>query len=43
MTAADIAGRILGNPGELESGVVTAFLGAPVLIIIAVKSKGSSL
>ncbi|TCS81703.1 iron complex transport system permease protein [Muricomes intestini] len=43
LTAADIAGRILGNPGELESGVVTAFLGAPVLIIIAVKSKGSSL
>lgn len=43
LTAADIAGRILSNPGELESGVVTAFLGAPVLIIIAVKSKGSSL
>lgn len=43
LTAADIAGRILGNPGDLESGVVTAFLGAPVLIIIAVRAKGSSL
>ncbi|MEV6346597.1 iron chelate uptake ABC transporter family permease subunit [Actinoplanes sp. NPDC051851] len=29
---ADVAGRVLVRPGELRVGVVTAFLGAPVLI-----------
>lgn len=43
LTLADIVGRLLGSPGELESGVVTAFIGAPVLIITAIKSKGSAL
>ena len=32
---ADTAGRVLGNPGEVEAGVLTAFLGAPVLVLIA--------
>ncbi len=36
---ADIAGRLLGSPGELESGIITAFIGAPILIIIAMKAK----
>jgi iron complex transport system permease protein len=35
----DLIGRLLGAPGELEVGVVTAFLGAPVLIAIAARSK----
>lgn len=39
----DVAGRMLGSPGELEVGVVTAFVGAPVLIIIAMKAKARSL
>lgn len=43
LTVADIIGRLVGKPGELEAGIVTAFLGAPVLIIIAMRSKGSSL
>ncbi len=43
LTAADVIGRVLGSPGELESGIVTAFVGAPVLIWIAMKSKGNSL
>lgn len=29
---ADVVGRLLGAPGEIEVGVVTAFLGAPVLL-----------
>ncbi|PRY23992.1 iron chelate uptake ABC transporter family permease subunit [Pseudosporangium ferrugineum] len=32
MLLADIAGRLVVRPGELRVGVVTAFLGAPVLI-----------
>ncbi|MCB0977782.1 MAG: iron chelate uptake ABC transporter family permease subunit [Acidimicrobiales bacterium] len=32
LTLADVAGRVLVRPGELEVGVVTAFLGAPVFI-----------
>jgi iron complex transport system permease protein len=32
MLAADIVGRLVVRPGELRAGLVTAFLGAPVLI-----------
>ncbi|MFG1944001.1 FecCD family ABC transporter permease [Nonomuraea sp. NPDC048826] len=32
LLGADIAGRVLMRPGELQAGIVTAFLGAPVLI-----------
>ncbi|MNG40290.1 Ferric enterobactin transport system permease protein FepD [compost metagenome] len=39
LTIADVLGRIVGSPGELEVGVVTAFIGAPVLILLAMKSK----
>ena len=35
LTLADTLGRVLGNPGEVEAGIITAFLGAPVLIWIA--------
>ncbi len=38
MLSADIAGRLLGSPGELEAGIVTAFLGAPALIVLARKT-----
>lgn len=40
---ADVIGRILGRPGELESGIITALIGAPVFIIIIRKVKVSSL
>ena len=43
LTLADVAGRLIGRPGELESGIVTAFLGAPILIIIAMRTKVRSL
>ncbi|MFT4219523.1 MAG: iron ABC transporter permease [Microbacterium sp.] len=32
---ADTIGRVIGHPGEVEAGVITAFLGAPVLVLIA--------
>lgn len=32
LTSADIVGRLVVRPGELEVGVVTAFIGAPVFI-----------
>jgi iron complex transport system permease protein len=32
LTTADVLGRVLARPGELEVGIVTAFLGGPVFI-----------
>ena len=43
LTISDIVGRLIGNPGELESGIVTAFFGAPILIIIAMRTKVRSI
>lgn len=43
LLAADILGRVIGSPGELEVGIVTAFIGAPILILIARKAKVASL
>ncbi|GGK77133.1 FecCD family ABC transporter permease [Mangrovihabitans endophyticus] len=34
LLTADVAGRLLGRPGELETGVVTALVGAPLFIVI---------
>lgn len=35
----DVLGRLLGQPGELESGIITAILGGPVFIFIIRKVK----
>jgi len=43
LTVSDVSGRLIGSPGELEVGVVTAFIGAPILILLAMKSKVRSL
>ncbi len=43
LTISDILGRLLGNPGELEAGIITAFLGAPILIIIAKRTRVRSI
>ena len=43
LTLSDVSGRLIGSPGELEVGVVTAFIGAPVLIILAMRAKVRSL
>ncbi|WP_139244178.1 FecCD family ABC transporter permease [Arthrobacter alpinus] len=39
----DILGRLLIRPGEMPVGIVTAFLGAPVLIILVRRRKASTL
>ena len=36
---ADVLGRLAGRPGELEVGIVTAFLGAPVFLMVVRKAK----
>jgi len=43
LTISDVTGRLIGSPGELEVGVVTAFIGAPLLIFLAMRSKVRSL
>lgn len=43
LTISDVIGRVLGNPGEIEVGIVTAILGAPCFILIARKAKVRSL
>lgn len=43
LLSADIAGRLILFPGELEAGIVTAFVGAPVLILLARRKKASGL
>ncbi len=35
----DVAGRVIGAPGEMEVGIVTAFIGAPVFIMIVRNAK----
>lgn len=39
LTGSDVIGRLLTYPGELEVGVVTAFVGAPILIYAARKVR----
>lgn len=43
LTISDVIGRLIARPGELEVGIVTAFLGAPCFILAARKAKVSSL
>ncbi|MGO2683791.1 MAG: FecCD family ABC transporter permease [Microbacterium sp.] len=43
MLAADIVGRIVIRPGEFPVGIVTAFVGAPVLILLVRRRKASAL
>ncbi|MDF5758241.1 iron chelate uptake ABC transporter family permease subunit [Spongiactinospora sp. TRM90649] len=39
LLAADIIGRVVAAPGELETGIVTAFLGAPLLAFMVRRGK----
>ncbi|MBW8480966.1 FecCD family ABC transporter permease [Actinomadura parmotrematis] len=43
LLAADVAGRVVARPGELEAGVVTAFVGAPVFILLVRRRKVAEL
>ena len=36
---ADVVGRLLIRPTELEAGIVTAFIGAPVLLVLAITHR----
>lgn len=38
LLAADVIGRVVAPPGEVQAGVVVAFLGAPVLIALVLRS-----
>ncbi len=39
LTISDVVGRVVGSPGEIEVGIITAIIGAPILIIVARKAK----
>jgi iron complex transport system permease protein len=43
LLASDILGRIILHPGEIPVGIVTAFVGAPVLIALVRRRKASGL
>ena len=43
LLASDVLGRVLLSPRELEVGIITAFVGAPVLILLARRRKASTL
>ena len=39
LVGADVIGRVIARPGEIEAGLVVAFLGAPVLIALVRRVK----
>lgn len=43
LLAADVIGRVVGSPGEVEVGIVTAVLGAPLLIALVRRRRVSGL
>lgn len=43
LLASDILGRVVMRPSEIPVGVVTAFVGAPVLIVLVRRKKASGL
>ncbi len=43
LLSADIVGRVIARPGEIEVGIVTAFLGAPVFILLARRRRITAL
>ncbi|MEW9612840.1 iron chelate uptake ABC transporter family permease subunit [Shinella sp. S4-D37] len=40
---ADMTGRLVLHPDEIEAGIVTAFLGAPILILLARRAEARGL
>lgn len=42
MLLADITGRIIARPAEVQVGVLTAFVGAPIVIFLVYRMKGDS-
>lgn len=43
LLASDILGRFVMRPSEIPVGIVTAFVGAPVLIALVRRTKASGL
>ncbi len=43
LLASDVIGRVVVAPAELEAGIVAAIVGAPVLIALVRRSRGSAL
>jgi iron complex transport system permease protein len=43
LIGSDVVGRLVMRPSELPVGIVTAFVGAPVLILLARRAKASAL
>jgi iron complex transport system permease protein len=43
LLVADVLGRVVVAPGELPAGIVTAFIGAPVLIWLVRRTKATAL
>lgn len=43
LLASDVLGRVIARPGEMEVGIVTAVVGAPVLIALVRRRKASGL
>ena len=43
LLVSDIIGRIVMRPGEIQVAIVTAFIGAPVLILLARRRRVSGL
>jgi iron complex transport system permease protein len=39
LVGADVAGRVLVRPGELEVGIITALIGAPVFIALVRRTR----
>ncbi|MCW5713085.1 MAG: iron chelate uptake ABC transporter family permease subunit [Bauldia sp.] len=43
LLVSDIIGRVVARPGEVQVGIVTAFVGAPVLIFLVRRKRASGL
>ena len=42
LTGSDVVGRVIGGTGEVEVGIVTAVIGAPVFIVVAIRASRAS-
>nr|WP_237565895.1 iron ABC transporter permease [Ornithinimicrobium cerasi] len=43
LTAADLVGRLVARPSEVDVGIVTALVGAPVFIVVVRRMRGRTL
>ncbi|AYD90395.1 iron ABC transporter permease [Actinomyces lilanjuaniae] len=41
--AADVVGRVISRPGEIQVGLLTAFVGSPVLLVMVLRLKDARL